>query len=188
MTTNAEKLHIAQMQCQRFGVDLVQITVPDVPEIQGEDNTVIIEHKARAAFELAKQPLVVSDDGWNFPALGGFPGAYMKSMNYWFKSADFLRLMHGIEERQVYIEQYLTYIDQRQLVTFHASMPGVVLDEVRGSHQKAPIMNVVTLDSDNGMSITEAYESGYANSLERYEKQPDAWEALTTWYKDYHGS
>lgn len=187
-TTNAEKLHIAQMQCQKHGLTLQQISMPDIHEIQGEDPRVIIEHKARAAYELLQKPVVVSDDSWHIPALNGFPGPYMKSINYWFTNDDFLRLMQGITDRHVYIQQYLAYADQTTCVVFNADIPGTILTEARGTNTKAPIMNIVALDDDNGLSIAEAYAQGYANNPERYAKRPDAWAALSEWYTGYHGN
>lgn len=187
-TTNAEKLQIAVMKCREYGLELQQISTPDIPEIQGEDPRVIIEHKARSAYELSKAPIVVSDDSWNIPALNGFPGPYMKSINHWFDSEAFLRLMHSINDRRVYIQQYLAYADETTCIVFHADVPGIILTEVRGKNTKAPIMNVVALDDDKGMSIAEAFELGYADNPERYAKRPDAWSALSEWYKSYHGN
>lgn len=187
-TTNPEKLHIAQMQSQKHGLTLVQVSMPDIHEIQAEDARIIIEHKARAAYEALGEPVVVSDDSWNIPALNGFPGPYMKSINHWFTSDDFLRLMHGITERQVYIQQYLAYADHATCIVFHADIPGTILAEARGNNTRAPIMNVVAMDDDNGLSVTEAYEQGWANNPERYAKRPDAWAALSEWYRTYHGN
>lgn len=183
-TTNPEKLKIAEIICTDHDIELKPVSVGDIPEIQGEDIAPIIEHKAKEAFRALGKPVVVSDDGWEFPALNGFPGAYMKSINYWFTSVDFLRLMDGITDRRANIHEHLAYFDGTNYAAFSNIIPGQILTEVRGSHTKAPCMNVVSLDIDNGLSITEVFESGIADSPERYKNRGSAWYDLLAWYKE----
>lgn len=158
----------------------------EIPEIQGEDIAEIIEHKARAAYAELQKPIVVSDDGWEFPGLNGFPGAYMKSINHWFSSEDFIRLMDGVTDRRANILEYLAYYDGSEVTIFSHVIKGTVLTEVRGDHPKAKCMNVVTLDIDNGLSITEVFNRGLADNPERYKNRGSAWYALLKWYKDKH--
>ena len=90
VTGNAEKMLIAQTVCSSSGINVEQVII-EIDEIQGEDPMIIVQDKARRAYEGLAKPIVVSDDSWDIPALNGFPGPYMKSMNKWFKSEDFLR-------------------------------------------------------------------------------------------------
>src|SRR5450830_475374 len=91
-TSNQEKMLIAQTVCESAGINVVQAPL-DIHEIQGEDPKLIVKEKARSAFKQLGKPVIVSDDSWDIPALNGFPGPYMKSVNHWFESQDFLRLM-----------------------------------------------------------------------------------------------
>ena len=88
-TSNPRKFAIGKRAFSRFDITLQKVAI-DIDEIQGEDPEVILRDKAVKAYEIVRQPVLVSDDSWSIPALGGFPGAYMKSMNVWFKPEDFL--------------------------------------------------------------------------------------------------
>lgn len=94
-TTNQEKIQIAQTACTRANINIEAVAL-DIDEIQGEDPELIVLDKAQRAYNLIGAPTIVSDDTWDIRALRGFPGAYMKSINYWFEPQDFLRLMEGI--------------------------------------------------------------------------------------------
>jgi len=184
-SSNPEKLAIAKHVCAQFDMTVNQVIL-DIDEIQGENPELVVADKARRAFEQYGKPIVVSDDFWSIPALGGFPGAYMKSMNYWFKTEDFIRLMHGISDRRIYINQYLAYCDGTETITFSNDLPGVVLDKPRGESTKAPCMCVVQLDADNGLSIAEVFAKGPEFVTKRYESRRDAWHGLLEWYKEKH--
>lgn len=137
--------------------------------------------RARAYEKLGK-PVVVSDDSWDIRALKGFPGAYMKSINYWFTPQDFIRLMSGVKDRKIIIHQYLAYTDGKITKVFKNDIPGKIIDEARGKNQKSPNMTVTVLDSDNGKTIAEVFEQGVEAVVERYKNRPDAWHGFVEWY------
>lgn len=155
----------------------------EIDEIQGEDPEVIVRDKARRAYEKLGMPVIVSDDTWDIPALKGFPGAYMKSINYWFTSDDFLRLMKGVKNRQIILHQYLAYTDGSVTEVFKNDIPGKIIDEARGRNEKSPNMTVIVLDSDSGKTIAEVFEKGREAVIDRYKNQPDAWHGFVEWYK-----
>ena len=155
-SSNPEKFAIAAHICKKAGVPIEQVLL-DIDEIQGEDPTLIIKHKAAAAFAAYGKPVIVSDDSWDIPALGGFPGAYMKSVNHWFTADDFLRLMHDIQDRGAILHQYLAYVDEHETVIFSADISGTVLDKQQGHSDRAPWMSVVTMQGDDGKSIAEVF-------------------------------
>lgn len=103
-TSNQEKMLIAQTVCSKFNINVERASI-DIDEIQGEDPVIIIQDKVRRAYEGLTKPVVVSDDSWDIPALNGFPGPYMKSINKWFNFDDFLRLMEGISDRSIILHQ-----------------------------------------------------------------------------------
>lgn len=182
-SSNQQKYNTAKLFCEHAGVAIEQVSVGDIPEIQGENPRDIIEHKAREAYKALGKPVVVSDDNWNIPALNGFPGPYMKSINYWFSPDDFLRLMHGVADRRVYLEPYLAYVDEHEVVIFEGQVPGVMLEESRGTLQKSPIMNVVSHDCDDGLTIAEVYDTGDQFHPRRL-SQGGGWTELLNWYKE----
>lgn len=155
----------------------------DIDEIQGEDPEAIVRDKAHRAYEQLGMPVVVSDDSWSIRALKGFPGAYMKSINYWFSSEDFLRLMNGIEDRRITLHQYLAYTDGNVTEIFQNDIKGQITHKARGKSEKSPNMTVIELDSDNGKTIAEVFESGAEAVVARYKNRPDAWHGFVKWYK-----
>lgn len=181
-TSNQEKMLIAKTVCSKFDIKVEQANI-DIDEIQGEDPVIIVQDKARRAYEGLAKPVVVSDDSWDIPALNGFPGPYMKSINKWFKPEDFLRLMSGIKDRTIIIHQYLAYFDGDTMKVFSNDIHGKVIEEPRGKNERSPNMTVTTMDNDNGKTIAEVFEQGAKAVAERYITRRDAWHEFAEWYK-----
>lgn len=182
-TSNVEKIQIAQTVCANEGVTVRSVSL-EIDEIQGEDSEVIVRDKARRAYEQLGMPLVVSDDTWDIPALKGFPGAYMKSINYWFSPDDFLKLMEGVGDRKIILHQYLAYTNGSVTKVFKNDIPGQIIKESRGKNEKSPNMTVTVLDSDSGKTIAEVFEQGEEAVIARYKNRPDAWHEFIEWYKN----
>ncbi len=184
-TSNREKIQIAQAVCSEANLVLKPVTL-DIDEIQGEDSEAIVRNKAARAYQCLGMPVVVSDDTWDIPALKGFPGAYMKSINYWFTPDDFLRLMDGVEDRKIILHQYLAYNDGNVTEVFKNDIPGRIINEARGKNEKSPNMTVTVLDCDNDKTIAEVFEQGEEAVVARYKNQPDAWHGFVEWFKNIH--
>ena len=180
-TGNKEKMLIAQTVCSISNIKVEQANI-DIDEIQGEDPVIIVQDKARRAFDGLLKPVVVSDDSWDIPALNGFPGPYMKSINKWFKSGDFLRLMSGIEDRTIILHQFLAYYDGNTMKVFSNDIHGKVIDEPRGKNDRSPSMTVTVLENNNGKTIAEVFEQGEMAIAERYINRPEAWHGFVEWF------
>lgn len=72
-TGNPEKFAIGSQTCRGYGIELSQNSL-EIDEIQGEDAERIVRDKADKAYSLIGEPVIVSDDSWEIPGLGGFPG------------------------------------------------------------------------------------------------------------------
>ena len=181
-TTNPDKLLIARTICGSAGID-VEHAVLDIDEIQGEDPLRILRDKANKAYDQLGRPLVVSDDSWSIPALNGFPGPYMKSINYWFQPQDMLRLMDSITDRTIRLYQYLAYNDGQRIKVFSNIISGRITDEVKGRNNKSPMISVIVLDGDRGRTLAEVFADRADAVTARYLKRPDVWRAFVEWYK-----
>ena len=179
-TSNQHKFNMAQHLCTKAGITLEQ-AVFEIDEIQGEDPEIIVRDKAQKAYAEAGRPIIVSDDSWNFVGLGGFPGAYMKSINHWFSPQQFVDLMQHVENRQIILHQYLAFQDEFETVIFRRDISGQILREPRGVYG-VPLVKVVALDSDNGLSIAEVYDKGLEHDPKRMEQHEDAWQDLIEWF------
>ncbi len=181
-TSNQEKIQIARVVCSEANVDIKPVTL-DVDEIQGEDSEVIVRDKAARAYQQLGMPVVVSDDTWEIPSLKGFPGAYMKSINYWFTPDDFLRLMDGVKDRRIILHQYLAYNDGNVTEVFKNDISGQIINEVRGKSKKSPNATVTVLDSDDGKTIAEVFEQAEEGLIARHKNRPDVWHKFVEWFK-----
>lgn len=183
-TTNLDKVQIAKTACSKADFVIKPVSL-EIDEIQGEDPEVIVRNKAQQAYDQLGMPTVVSDDTWDIPSLKGFPGAYMKSINYWFTPDDFLRLMDGIEDRRIILHQYLAYTDGNLTEIFKNDIPGQIINESRGINVKTPSMTVIVLDSDDGKTLAEVFEQGEESVVARHKNRPDVWHEFIKWHKTF---
>ena len=174
-TGNGLKFSTAQKECAAFGVTLVQEPGLEIVEIQSEEGEPIARHKAAEAFKLLQKPLVITDDSWHVAALRGFPGAYMKSINHWLTADDWLRLMHGVTDRRVTLQQIAVYQDAHQQKLFAVDIVGIILNEVRGVSKNGAEM-VMSLD-DGKRSIAETFGTDDSALKERH----NVWRELCAW-------
>src|SRR5258708_1314128 len=128
VTSNQSKLKTAQRQLESFGITIKNESL-DLLEIQSDNIEEVAKFKAKHAFEILKQPLIVTDHGWNYKALRGFPGAYMKEINQWLTAQDIINMMKPYQDKEVTLTESLCYIDEKNLKTFSHNFKGIFLDQ-----------------------------------------------------------
>lgn len=172
-TGNPLKFRQASLTCESFGIALLQKKL-DIPEIQAETGEPVARDKAMKAFALLERPLVVSDDSWMIPGLNNFPGPYMKYMNDWFSSEDWLRLTSTLSDRRIILRQIVAYQDADRQRTFALDIPGVLLPEPRGVSDY-PHTTIVSFDNGR-TSMAEHHERG-----ESVVQQRSPWHDFSEW-------
>ncbi len=177
VTGNDLKFHLAEKICREFGQELSQEAALDIPEIQAETGEPVARDKAQKAFEQLGHPVVVTDDTWVIPALKGFPGPYMKSMNHWFTPEDWLRLTGTLEDREIILRQVLVYQDEIEQVLFTVDIKGVMLREIRGV-SPYPHNTIVSFDGGKH-SFAEIYAEG-----KTIDNHHTAWHECAQWLKE----
>lgn len=178
-TGNIEKFNNAHIACAEYGIELRQRPL-DIAEIQSEDAQNIVRDKLQKAYEAVRLPLVVTDDSWEIPGLSGFPGPYMKFINHWFKPEDFLHLTQHLQDRDVYLVQYLGYTNGAETKVFVWKTHGTLLTSVRGTYGAAS-HKLISLDGDNGLSIAEIYDQGLNDSKRA---AAHVWQDFAHWLQD----
>ncbi len=174
-TGNAVKFHQATSICNKFYITLKQSPL-DVPEIQAEDGEMIARDKAAKAYAKFQGPVVISDDNWLIPGLNNFPGPYMKSINDWFTSDDWLHLTRPLKDRRIILRQMVVYQDATIQKLFFVDIEGVLLTEARG---RSPYSHAtITSFDDGGHSNAEFHERGESASGHRH----TAWHDFAEWY------
>jgi non-canonical purine NTP pyrophosphatase (RdgB/HAM1 family) len=112
VTTNKGKL----ATLQRY-FDVLEINIPinqcdiDIIEPQADTATEVAKSKARTAFEMLHQPVLVDDSSFHIAALGGFPGPYIKFMLSTIGIEGIMNFMEGKHDRSAYFLSSLVYID-----------------------------------------------------------------------------
>lgn len=144
-TGNARKIEEATVTLRPFDITVEPIAV-DIDEIQHRDPADITKAKARAAYEAAGTPVVVSDTSWEIPALGGFPGGYMKDVAAWLSADDWLALMERHDDKRIFCHEHVAYCDGTETVHFASSYEGYFIDEARGrEHPEESFERTVSL-------------------------------------------
>ncbi len=181
VTRNKHKFENAQKFFVPHGVELVQASL-SIQEIQAHDGLEVAKHKAQSAWEMLHEPLFVNDASWSIPALNGFPGPYMKYVNEWFESNDFLQLMEGKEDRTVILKDVIVYIDETGPVVFTNEHRGTILTGPAQGNCRHPSDAVISL-SKSGASISEEISRG----VSFIEDENKIWEDFVSWLTQNHG-
>lgn len=147
ITSNKYKLEHAVATAVPFGLDIVGHEL-DIPEIQSNSIREVVLHKAKQAWDVLGKPLVVSDSGWEIPALGGFPGPYMHDINSWFAVEDFINLMRDKQDKSIYLNHLVTAVKDGNPELFPQRIRGVFIEEPQG--EGSALDRIVILDGANG--------------------------------------
>lgn len=132
-TGNSRKIFEANATLADYTINVTPIKL-NFEEVQHADSTEITKAKARAAFAAAGgvQPVVVSDTSWSIPALGGFPGGYMKDIATWWTDQNWLDIMANQTDRRVFCLEHVAYYDGRTLTHFVEQYEGRFTTEAHG--------------------------------------------------------
>lgn len=131
-TGNKRKITEARRAFENTVFQITPMSV-EIDEIQHRNPTDITIAKARAAYEVIQHPLVVQDTSWSIPALGGFPGGYMKDIAEWWQAQDWMSIMAPYKDRRIICHEHVVYFDGRSIHHFEASYEGYFVDQPRGS-------------------------------------------------------
>ena len=154
ITGNPHKLEEAKSVLKNYEI-VVESLQFDIEEIQHYNPLEITKAKVRAAYEKAGQSVVVNDSSWEIPALGGFPGGYMKDVVNWFTAEDFLALMKDKNDRRIILHDVVAYFDGEQLELFIYDQTGVFINEPRG--EGTSMNQVVSMENSGGLTIAEEF-------------------------------
>jgi non-canonical purine NTP pyrophosphatase (RdgB/HAM1 family) len=180
ITSNKAKVRIAEKFLIPLGVTLTGRYL-DLTEIQSEDIEQIAKEKAKQAFSIIKEPLLVNDAGWYITALDGFPGPFMKYINQWLKSKDLLAIMSNHSNKEVIFREVICYVDEKHHKTFTGETKGLILDRDTVPTE-IPSMSLISL-SPTGKSIAECWQEGIAST-----DNSKIWEDFAEWYASMVGS
>lgn len=174
VTSNYHKVRIAKAVCDQAGIAFERQNVEFV-EIQYDKAEEIALHKVRQAYEKFGKAVAVTDDSWIWPGLNGFPGPYMKYMNQWLTTGDFINLTKSLKDRRATMRQVVAYKDKNNEKVFAADIEGVLLQQAQG---ESAIAHFPIVSFDGGKhSLAEDEET----RIEAISEINNAWHQLCEW-------
>jgi len=179
VTSNDIKVHAAGVACAEFDITFDRENIEFV-EIQSSEGEAIARHKASQAYDQLKRPIVVTDDSWITPGLHGFPGPYMKQVNDWFTTDDWLHLTHDLTDRRMILRQIVVYQDAKEQRVFTSDLEAIILHEARST---TGIKHFSIISFDGGKhSAAELVERG-ESSIRHLQ---NSWHDLCKWLQNRH--
>lgn len=115
-----------------LGIQLDHRKLPLV-EIQSANPRLVAEQKAREAYGILGEPVLVEDSYLSFNALNGLPGPFVK---FFYESTGGLemmcRMLDGFNDRSAYTGAVYCYFDGKELHAFDGRLDGSISRTARG--------------------------------------------------------
>lgn len=177
ITTNKSKFEYASKELFKYGITLKQES-PEIVEIQSSNIQDVTKDKAEKAFKMLHSSLIITDTGWEIPALNGFPGAYMHDVAQWFSSEDFLNLLKKKNDKSIIFRYVAIYKDDKREKLFDISLNGKFVNTPKGNNGNS-VDKIVTFRKD-GKTSAECNDEGI--NFHDYSEHP-LWKVVGEWLK-----
>ena len=184
VTTNIGKVQSLERHLKPYGIEVTQKSV-ELPEPRSSDVKLIAEHKARSAYKILKEPLVVLDAGFYVHSLNGFPRAFVNFALETIGLEGILNLVNG-KSRECEFRECLAYIDDslNEPQCFTSSIKGTVAEESRGVMQKhlwSPLACIfVPLHANR--TLGEMTEAEYVQFWQDYPREDSCQKQFGEWF------
>lgn len=131
ITGNAEK--VANLQ-RLLGFQLPHQSI-DLEEIQSLDMEGVIAHKAKQAYAIIAQPVLVDDVTMWFDELDGLPGPFIKFFVGAKNGAENLcRMADGLPSRRATARAYFGLYDGKKMTILHGEIRGEIANHPQGNN------------------------------------------------------
>ena len=129
VTGNEQK---ARYFADMIGLPIERVAV-DVSEIQSLSLREIVEHKAKEAYELLQQPVIVEDTALWFSALGNLPGPLIKWFLQELDADGLCQLLNSFTDRSARAGAAIAVYDGVDMTVFESEIEGSIVDEPKGA-------------------------------------------------------
>lgn len=130
VTGNENKVREAS---QILGVEIEQARLQDLHEIQTNDLSELVRHKATQAYAALECPVMVEDSGLIFSAWNGLPGALVK----WFESSvgceGMLKMLEPFADREAFAVCYVAVHDGKKICIAKGEVQGRIAHRLKGT-------------------------------------------------------
>ncbi len=169
ITGNEGKWKTAQDVLGQYGHELDRKKV-ETPEIQSLSVEEVAAFSAEYAAKEIGQPVMVTDVGYYFSALKGFPGPFIKFLNKTLTSQDILGLVSAHDDRKVIIRECLAYcVPGEKAKVFISEQHATLTREAQGNG--SAIDNILILegfDTTVGTTPRDKLEQYWVDKLSHY--------------------
>lgn len=131
VTSNANKAK--EVAAFFAGTATVRHMALEIPELRSDDVAVIAREKARYAFGVLHEPIIVDDTAFAIDALHGFPGPYAAYVLNAIGNQGILRLMEGVADRSAGFTTAIAYADSTGIYDFSGTIRGTITTAPRGT-------------------------------------------------------
>lgn len=146
---------------KNIGMDIEHYRA-DVDEIQTLNPVDLVEHKVRQAYSQLNKPVIVEDLSFEYEALGGLPGPFVK---FFVDAEDGLekmcRILDAFENRRAKAIGVFGYYDGSRLEFFKGGLAGVIAKSPSGESGFG-FDKVFIPDGFNGKTAAELTDMEYA--------------------------
>lgn len=125
--------HKAQSIQSILGRRVQQIHL-ELPEIQAIDVHAVIEEKARFAYQMMRQPVLVEDTSLSISVWNGLPGALIRWFLETVGNEGICRMMASYELREATAETCLGYFYDQEFFSFSGIIKGQITRSPRGDY------------------------------------------------------
>ena len=104
----------------------------DLDELQSLDPRTVAEHKARQAYGILQEPVLIEDVALTFTAMGRLPGTFVKHFLEEIGNEGLCKIADNLAHRKAVAVVTYAYCDGRDVHFFDARVHGTVAPEPRG--------------------------------------------------------
>lgn len=187
VTTNNGKVATLRRSLDKAGMKDVEIDARslDIIEPQADTCEEVALSKARQAYDLLKEPVLVDDSSFHITALGSFPGVYAKYMIDTLGAEGIVDFMKEKKDRSAHFEGVLVYIDNKGEEHIFSEEPyrGRITEEVHEITHEAPWSALFKIFIPDGcdkvlgnMSANDVHSSP--------DRPPNKYKLFTDWLKN----
>ena len=133
----------------------------DLDEIQSTNLKAVVEHKARQAYEVIQEPVLVEDVSLEFTSLGGLPGTFIKFFVEQTGLDATCRMLDGFEDRSATVKCGYGYFDGAQFHYFEGSVGGTIAREPGKGGRGFGWDRLFIPDGYNGIIRSDLSETAY---------------------------
>jgi non-canonical purine NTP pyrophosphatase (RdgB/HAM1 family) len=106
----------------------------DLEEIQSLDLREVAEHKAREAYDILGEPVLIEDASLTFTAMGRLPGTFVKWFIEELSIPGLAKLAQSLPSQEAVGRVLYAYCDGESVQFFEGTMKGRIAPEPRGDN------------------------------------------------------